>query len=357
MELIYYQNFDKILKGDGSQEKKLVLFGAGAGGVRTLSLYLKNYKVSYFCDNDPQKWGKIVMGLPVYPPDKLFEEDPRQVVVLITSFYFYDILRQLMDMNIPTVAMDIFSYPHHLLHPLWSKHAALSRSDKIKRLPSLLYDDESKDILSKLLHKYKTGNEDFSDIYNRNQYFNNVLADRMGEEEIYVDGGLFDGGTIFDFIKYSNGKFLKIYGFEPDPNNYRNVVGKFSDSPDKIFIYNSALSDYSGEIRFTIAPEISYASSISEAGNQVVSAVRLDDIADERISFIKLDVEGAEFDVLMGAMRTIQKYKPKLAISVYHRDDDLLTIPFLIHNMVPEYRLFLRHHSTRVTETVLYAKI
>ena len=76
MELTYYQNFNKILKGDGSQEKKLVLFGAGIGGVRTLSLYLKNYEVSYFSDNDPQKWGKTVMGLPVYPPDKLFEEDP-----------------------------------------------------------------------------------------------------------------------------------------------------------------------------------------------------------------------------------------------------------------------------------------
>ena len=357
MELIYYQNFDKILKGDGSKQKKLILFGAGAGGVRTLSLYLKNYEVSYFCDNDSQKWGKTVMGFPVYPPDKLFEEDPKRIVVLITSFYFYDILRQLMDMNIPTVAMDIFSYPHRLLNPLWSKHAALSRSDKIKRLPSLLYDDESKDILKKLLHKYKTGDEDFSDIYDKNQYFNDIFADSMGEKEIYVDGGLFDGGTIFDFIKYANGKFFKIYGFEPDPNNYRNVVGKISDTSEKIVIYNSALSDYSGEIRFSISSEISYASSISEAGNHVVSTVRLDDITDEKISLIKLDVEGAESDVLMGAMRTIQKNKPKLAISVYHRDDDLLTIPFLIHNMVPEYRLFLRHHSTRVNETVLYAKI
>lgn len=73
------------------------------------------------------------------------------------------------------------------------------------------------------------------------------------------------------------------------------------------------------------------------------------------ITFIKMDIEGAEKESLFGAKKIIQKYKPKLAICVYHKWEDIYEIPQIIKNFVPEYKIYLRHHSYGLTETVCYA--
>ena len=70
---------------------------------------------------------------------------------------------------------------------------------------------------------------------------------------------------------------------------------------------------------------------------------------------IKMDVEGSELDALEGAKQTILNNKPKLAVCLYHKTKDFIDIPNLIHNLVPEYKLYVRHHSFSVNETVLYA--
>ena len=72
---------------------------------------------------------------------------------------------------------------------------------------------------------------------------------------------------------------------------------------------------------------------------------------------IKMDIEGAELDVLYGAKETIRRYKPLLAVCVYHKRDDLLTIPQYIKSIVPEYKLFLRAYERMATEVVLYAVV
>lgn len=73
------------------------------------------------------------------------------------------------------------------------------------------------------------------------------------------------------------------------------------------------------------------------------------------VSLIKMDIEGAELQALIGGMHTIIRNKPKLAISLYHKRDDMFKIPLLIHNFCPAYRLYIRHHCTTFSETVLYA--
>ena len=75
----------------------------------------------------------------------------------------------------------------------------------------------------------------------------------------------------------------------------------------------------------------------------------------ERITFIKMDVEGAELKSLMGACNTIRRDRPKLAISIYHKDKDMVRIPLYIRSLIPDYRLYVRHYSNNANETVLYA--
>jgi hypothetical protein len=81
----------------------------------------------------------------------------------------------------------------------------------------------------------------------------------------------------------------------------------------------------------------------------------LDSIIDDKITFIKMDIEGAEYNAILGAHNTITKYRPKLAISIYHKPEDIWEIPSLILKMNPEYKLYLGHYSIAAAETVLYA--
>jgi hypothetical protein len=72
--------------------------------------------------------------------------------------------------------------------------------------------------------------------------------------------------------------------------------------------------------------------------------------------FIKMDIEGSEMEALKGAASTIRTKKPRLAISVYHKPEDIITIPAFLQNLVPEYKFYLRHDClVNLTETVLYA--
>ena len=94
-----------------------------------------------------------------------------------------------------------------------------------------------------------------------------------------------------------------------------------------------------------------------EHGGEEVQTASLDEYMDgQAASFIALDIEGAELTALFGAERIIREQKPKLAICVYHKPEDLYEIPELVKKLRPDYQLYLRHyHSLDMLETVLYA--
>lgn len=96
----------------------------------------------------------------------------------------------------------------------------------------------------------------------------------------------------------------------------------------------------------------------SEATIEQINIVSLDDVVgDEVVGFIKLDIEGAEYDALEGAQRTIARDKPLLAICVYHKPGDQLALMDYLHSLVPEYRFWLRHYGTAEWDTILYAAV
>lgn len=99
------------------------------------------------------------------------------------------------------------------------------------------------------------------------------------------------------------------------------------------------------------------ASHVSEKeGEYVIDVVALDEIVyDKRPTFIKMDIEGAEQEALGGCERILKEFKPKLAVCVYHKPEDLFEIPIFIKKANPKYQLFLRQYANSRTETVLYA--
>ena len=102
-------------------------------------------------------------------------------------------------------------------------------------------------------------------------------------------------------------------------------------------------------------------SHMAEEGEQCVVTIDVDSIdnvcAGDKVTLIKMDVEGSELKALEGAINVIKRDKPRLAICVYHKPEDLYEIPQWIKSVIPEYKLYLRQHERSDYETVLYATL
>ena len=133
------------------------------------------------------------------------------------------------------------------------------------------------------------------------------------------------------------------------------AYGLFDDK-DNIILVNSGLSEKNKKayLKETISG-LTGSKTVYDETENIITIYSIDSFLNgSPITFLKSDTEGEELNILKGAENTIKKYKPKMAISVYHKPDDLLTIPKFIKELVPEYNLVLRHHSKSFSETVLY---
>ena len=86
-----------------------------------------------------------------------------------------------------------------------------------------------------------------------------------------------------------------------------------------------------------------------------IKIVALDDVLDEDIDFLKADIESYEYKMLLGAEKTIRRCRPNIAVCIYHNSTDFYSVPLLVHKMMPDAKLAVRHHSNTLADTVLYA--
>lgn len=180
------------------------------------------------------------------------------------------------------------------------------------------------------------------------QYFESFVS--LSENEVFVDGGGFDGETTKEFIKKVP-KYGKIYFFEPFMEMLNIAERKLSSYPNVNF-FQKALYDKKEVLSFDTTK--GSASSISSEGNHIVEAVRLGDIIHGKIGFVKLDIEGAELKALKGAEKTIVKYRPKIAVCVYHNQEHFWKIPEYLLKLNKAYKVYLRHYTEGILETVTY---
>ncbi len=224
-------------------------------------------------------------------------------------------------------------------------------SDDYEWLLERLKDGESKSILKKLINfrlsrdlLYMHGFENKQDC----QYFEPFL-NLANQGESFVDVGCFDGFTTAEFIRYCPG-YQTVHVFEPDPRNMEKVKIRIGSNRD---INYHAIGASNREEILTFEAGGS-ASRFCDTGDQFVQVGLIDNVINEPITFLKMDIEGGELNALEGAQESIKKYHPRLAISVYHKADDLRLIPRHILSCRNDYDLYLRHYTEGVTETVMF---
>lgn len=218
------------------------------------------------------------------------------------------------------------------------------------------------DEFCRMLDKAGVGKERIVDItgmmlevYRNEQYFDlPYLADQKQEHEVFIDGGCYDAANTAQFVRWAEGSRKTVYAFEPDGQNAEKCVHVLEEMKDLSYrLLHKGL--WSGRTVLKFCSKANEASNFMQGGDLQIPVTSLDLEIDEKVTFIKLDVEGAEYEALKGAECIIRKYKPKLAISVYHKWEDIWELPKLILSYCPEYTFYLRHYSLSSEETVLYA--
>lgn len=187
-----------------------------------------------------------------------------------------------------------------------------------------------------------------------NQYFDLDII-QCDENEIFIDAGAFIGDTALSFINNYGKNYKKIYCYEITPNKIEYMKQKLSPYKN-IILKHYGLSD-KYETLFISEHENSSSNSLKDKGEIGIETVTLDGDVEEPVTFIKMDIEGAEQRALLGCEKHIINDKPKLAISVYHNNEDIWKIPQMIYKMCPEYTFYMRYNGQPLfsTELVLFA--
>ena len=293
--------------------KKIVVFGAGYYGGKVLHLCeIGGVKVDFFCDNAPEKWhtkveDKVtVISLQELAGMKTMDD----YVIIVSPKYGY---KEIDDMLVRygISACNIYNFA------------------------------------------------EFFSVSLEIQYFDDRLF-QYEQEEVFIDAGCFDFKTSQDFLNRVSGKGVeckKIYAFEPDYTNFLKCKHKIEKlGLNNVELVQACLWSKDTYLDFLAQGDGSSHLLFSDmADSNKTKAIALDSFIQDRVTFIKMDIEGAELDALKGAEQIILRDKPKLAICIYHKAEDIWEIPYYIKTLVPEYKLYIRHYSNNDAETVLYA--
>lgn len=229
---------------------------------------------------------------------------------------------------------------------------------RLEKIMSYLADEKSRKVLSACID-YRTKRTPIpNELYSEHdQYFVSELI-QLKDGEIFVDGGAYTGDTIqqlLDEARKQKVNIGKIYAFEPEENNY-SLLSKFYGNRSNIKLIQQGLSDKNDVLLFNASGVTARIVNDKDKATDKIKVMDLDSFEEcKNVSFIKMDIEGAEWDALQGAKKLIVRNKPKLTICLYHSDQDMIRLIEFIHDLVPEYKLYVRHHSKSNVETVLYA--
>lgn len=336
------------------------IFGAGGFG-RALGAVLQQqgYALAGYIETTPAR--DSVDGLPLRSWQQLtaHERSAQLAIGIFNRAMPYDGLVALArEAGFADIILPWHSYAQFEAQLGWrywlsNPHAIAAALPQIEATWRSLADQASRQCLLDLLSFRLGENLAYSSFSHADaQYFNAVtLPGLQGRPVIYLDGGAYNGDTFAEAGRHM--ELAQAWLFEPDPDNYRTMVERVRAGTVGATCLPCALSDRYGILSFEPGGE---AATIVAGGSQRIVTLALDELLpQQRVDFLKLDVEGAEAAALRGARRLIERSRPVLALSLYHLPRDPWELPALLREMCPDYRFYLRQHCLNSFDSVLYA--
>jgi len=340
---------------------KRAIYGAGIRGA-TLYRVISQYEdIDFFIDEytDKKEWcGKKIYRLKDAPHARVYN----------AAFFYEDVvLPNLENRGFDTVSFyeTLTLYPQIISEVAREKYLWLCDdkklvSEQLDDVRKLFKEHQSIEIFDRIVKFRTTFDMTYYPSPNAllsEQYFPHDIPALVSEfDEIrFIDCGAFIGDTIELLHRHTTEleKRKIAISFEPDARNLRALhqhIKKFHDIETIVIpmgVYSSTKI-----LKFSSSGS---GSAICNEGDITVPVTSLDEtVYTFQPNYIKMDVEGVEREVLLGAQHIIKDFTPNLAISLYHKPEDLWELPLLIHQLNPNYDFYLRVHAHLGIETILY---
>lgn len=343
--------FTEEIESKMKRHNEIILYGIGGTANKFLTQF-KSDNIKYICKGNSTYEEEYYKGIKVISISQLKNMD-KNALVIILSIYYREIETLLEDMGfkkvIKIIDYDIFFNKHYSIENI------LCNKEKIDIVYDLFNDCKSKDVFRSLISARMLGDTrilgSICDEEERMYFEPDII--RMSENEVFANAGEVYGETTKQFLQTINNKYKKILIFEPNKVNVERIKENLNGLSN-IEVISKGLYNQNDILGFSMDGA---ASKIENYSEEKIIVESLDNYYNEEITFIKLDIEGAELRALEGAKKIIKNNKPKLAIALYHLYDDLWEIPLFIKNIEPEYKLYIRHYGDKLYETILYAVV
>ncbi len=322
-------------------ERPIILYGTGDGADKVLNeLERLSVPVQGVMASDDFVRGQTFRGYRVQRLSDLEQQYPDPVIVIAFGTQRPEMINHILSLakryrvlcaDVPVYGTEIFSDAFFHQH-----------EDDIQRVSACWADALSRQTYENVIRFKLSGALDClqSVFSEKDEVFREILC--LHDHESYLDLGAYRGDTIDEFLHYAGGSYEQITALEPDPKNYRKLWEHTAPMP-RLQRFCMGIWCENTDLFFDDAQ--GRGSSLRKEGQRKVPVTTIDTLYQKRrLTYLKIDVEGAEEQALLGGRHVIEREKPKLNLALYHRSEDIFKLPLLIQSINPSYRLYLRQH-------------
>ena len=361
-ELIGIKNCVETFFKDYKRSQDVVLFGAGFSLTHLLHQLLNaNINVVAICDNSTQKQGLMIDNLEIISFENSKKQYPDALYIISSHKYFWDIYNDLLGKLPSKQVCNIDFECSHYFYGYTFKKYFMDNISEFEKVYNLFSDNSSRHLFIQVLKAHFSGErKEFDKIYCglEDWYLFQTLL-KPNSNSVYIDCGAYDGDTVLLFHKNAKNGYKKIIALEPAPNIQNKLKELIKTNHiENIEVIKEGAFNKKGTVNFVQSGVYSNITTLEDKIAETISIPvnTIDNIIQNQpVDIIKMDIEGSEYFALEGAKNTITKYKPRLAICLYHAYEDFLKIPLLINDLQKGYKFYLKHQSYGCTDTILFA--
>lgn len=323
-------------------EAPIVIYGMGDGAIKIMSV-LESFgiKPAAIFASDEFVRGHNFQGYKVHTLAEVEAMYEEFIIVLAFAAGYPSLVEKLCALNQrhTLLAPDVPVAGEGLFTPAYL-HAHIDEAEEVY---AMLADEQSRRTYADILDFKLSGKIRYlmDCTTEREEVYARLL--KPSKKETFVDLGAYDGDTIEEFLAATGGECNRIIAVEPDAKNFAKLQKRLQED-SRVSLHHAGA--WSSD---TILPFQVKAGRNSAVGNGVkvreVQMRTVDSLLQgEPATIIKLDVEGAEAQAIQGSALTITQHRPKLLLSLYHRNEDMFALPLQIKRLNPAYSLYVRHH-------------
>lgn len=348
------KQLEEALSKEINPDEEVLIYGAGdTAKINYECFKFENINIIGYVDNDPNKTGTLLNGKEVISVDEMVKSHKDKTILICTNnaLIYPEIKNNLDSLGMSSLSAHTFVY--------------VKNREKVLKVYDMLCDDISKATYANMIMARMGEELDLSLVF-ENQYFAINEFAQFSASEVFVDCGAYVGDTVEQYLFKKQGVFGKIYAFEPDERNFaamgyrmERLRKEWAISDERISLIHAGVGETTETLYVSGAAVGSASLGASISQTDTGSSVKIYSIDDyfkeQRISFLKADIESYEEKMLLGAKKVIRRDRPKIAICIYHSVCDMFRIPLLLSEIYSGYRFSVRQHYGNLTETVLYA--